>query len=528
MNVHQQHKLLETLRGDGHIKDSLSHVGVSTIPQCTMNEHCRDGIQTTDDWSEPFCHHREHVCYHPVVTSMKVEIGGSSEEEWKKHVRKALSNKLFKMNPTDGEKLIKIIEEPNPSLLQIVRHSTKAGIHDGNPMEKKIRIIVKATQTDGLDSSMVKSMFRQEVGKTTTSANLDLIGALGSNFRLKILEAGAMCPARTLPAHATLACTEAVKPEGGCKLVCKVGWKAKSTTWCDDGTWADEIPESRRSTPPAWTSLPPLFECQEVPCPELSFPRTCPRAVPGCFQWKDSACDRGGLSGSQPICEVEPSAGYKLADPASNKWRCELSGNWVVPEGIDEPKMKEAKCTMEGSKQDQQDWGLVDWDSGVEEVCEQAYSGIVNPDNGPGFCAVTCKRGTQIATEDPLHCTPEKRWAGKARCEPIHCDESELLATHDMTRISKFNCPDKVPAGAKAGVCDVECEVGYELMENEIECTHDGRFTGRASCVDEEESWEPYFKDKTKAKRNNAAVHRPHPPLLGLLTCIAMAATWRR
>lgn len=521
MSLKQQSEVLLTLRDDGRVNDAATKNGKQGVPECTLSGHCHEGL-AADPFTLPFCHPEEHVCYEPLVTSLDVELSGGNQKNWKNELKQALSTVLFKNQAHTGERLIKILDQEDTSKITgtiveptpqedtskiagtivepipqdgtvnpdaLLQHQAWAGPGrepscqgtGGSCIRKRVQFVVKATKHEGLDTSRAKGILRSIVQHTVDSDELRLKKSLGKDFKMKIVTAGAMCVPHSRPEHSNHSCEENVNTGEGCSLACEQGWLPVANVWCDDGKWADELPEHQLTSPPPGFSLPPAFECKEKACLPKVFPKTCPRDVPGCFQWKDSGCSRGGLSGSKPICEVEAAEGYRLEDPASNKWRCESSGRWVVPPDAEDPKMVEGKCEMP-SRTDAQDLGIVDYDSGIQSVCSKAVSGRTSGKAPLGHCEAKCKLGFRLRQQQRLRCMPDGQWAGKAACEPMTCDPHTLEEHHDMTTIRSFGCPESVQAGSQEGICHVECEDGFELKTNTLRCGVDGHFKGEAVC----------------------------------------------
>jgi len=256
---------------------------------------------------------------------------------------------------------------------------------------------------------------------------------------------------------------------------------AHSTIKCEsDGQWSDAAIEQGSLVPDKSTAT---FECRQVVCPRKELgAEFCPRAVSGCWSWKDSECNRGGLSGEQPYCELVPGPGYYLVSPHNKQWKCGTDKRWTSLEDFTaDPEIAEWSCDGSVAKS----LGMVDSDSGVTSICTTEKSGKKSEDDtNPGKCKVVCKQGLQEVKQDPLRCSTDGHWIGRARCEPITCDPEDLTSQNRDNTMVDITCLATVGVGAKAkDKCQITCsQKGHAVQSDDLYCSHEGTWKGSAVC----------------------------------------------
>eukprot|EP00929_Paragymnodinium_shiwhaense_P023132 TRINITY_DN14566_c0_g1_i2.p1 TRINITY_DN14566_c0_g1~~TRINITY_DN14566_c0_g1_i2.p1 ORF type:complete len:568 (-),score=74.39 TRINITY_DN14566_c0_g1_i2:25-1728(-) len=326
-----------------------------------------------------------------------------------------------------------------------------------------------------------------------------------------------MCAPRALPRNAEGSCP-ALPGEDyivTCELTCKKGWVAYSNIRCITSTphfdsfgrvparWTDQRWSALKSNPRDRTG--DTHECREAVCRPVENPVSCPHERKNCFKWKDSACERGGLSVTQKFCEVVPAAGYMLADPNANTtFTCEPlgkfsyrkssasqilegSGTWYVNgrrKDVYRDRVVITEATCDCSRAIEA--GLVDKASGVMTICGglwSAVSGFSDNDLPVGYVEVTCTQGFRRREENALRCLTTGLFEGKAACEPITCATKQVLSQKlwGVSSDASKMCGglEKVAVG---GACPVTCEEGRELRTNSLLCSKAGLWEGAASC----------------------------------------------
>jgi len=233
-----------------------------------------------------------------------------------------------------------------------------------------------------------------------------------------VAQLGRNCEARELPEHSANACDQT--PDGGmCELTCSPGWVQENSIVCRDGIWSDEMPieEGRQQD---------VFQCVDAACPIARNVPDCPRNTLGCWEWEDSACERGGLSGSQNTCVVKPTDGYRLVDTNVHTVKCLDSGQWEWPKRKDGthpiPELEDEECDPSEAAD------MYDKET-VESICRSAFSGKGSVDADAGSCPLKCKHGLvddPATAGDQLKCTLTG-WTGHAKCvEPPPEPEEDL------------------------------------------------------------------------------------------------------
>lgn len=363
-----------------------------------------------------------------------------------------------------------------------VDNATASMPHDHQT--KKFRLVVRpdANLNDANQHTTIRNQLQKHVvaAEYVTSEKLRMTRLLGKDYGLIFKQVGTVCPARAPVDFSTHVCGM-TKSGFGCDLKCESGFQAHSNIVCTfDGRWSDQLTEHGTEPESAKT---PVYRCSEVTCPPLRLPATfCPRSVKGCFKWAEesggSSCERGGLSGTQPYCQVQPTKGYYLGS-IFNKWRCTTDKKWVLEAGTLEPEIKEWRCHPAHAISDRR----VDYDSGVESICDHGYSGLkAQGDASPGKCDVTCKRTFEPVGE--LLCSDRGEWSGKAACQKILCNQAGLNSSAVIGAEATVRCPGGVlPAGEVAeGRCEVSCTDGFKLQTNDLACRSDGNWMGRVVC----------------------------------------------
>eukprot|EP00929_Paragymnodinium_shiwhaense_P036042 TRINITY_DN19367_c0_g1_i1.p1 TRINITY_DN19367_c0_g1~~TRINITY_DN19367_c0_g1_i1.p1 ORF type:complete len:1261 (-),score=325.93 TRINITY_DN19367_c0_g1_i1:176-3958(-) len=490
-----------TMRANGALSKMLSTLKLGAVPECLNDNMCRLGLDLSQFKSEsmlPFCHPFKRKCMEPLRTSIKVDVADeSSPEEVKEHMKTALSMMIFGFRNEDHIDIVDSDDSSggNVSMLQQEAATRGGRIGLGDTMD--VDVIVKNLKTeDGLDTQALIKKFKKHLSVETDAEKLHLVrsGVLPSGFSMMITELGVMCEPRDLPPNGAKACG-LTKSGHTCELECEEGWVGHSNVACDEeGRWSDdtvegsEVPEDDVPVAPGGEA-PAVFECREAVCPPMPFPDNCPRGKRGCMTWKSSECERGGLSGTQAVCEIEPAEGYQLADPSNNRYICKTNGRskegvWARPKEFQgkDVEVKEGTCDCSGAMDPS--LGLVDKDSGVTQICggmPSIVSGLVVDERPAGRVEVVCKQGYKVREENPLVCLPTGLFEGMAACEKISCKRADLVGQFDgVTDGSLCGGETTVNIG---GTCKAECRAGQKIGSNSLKCSSTGEWQGSISCI---------------------------------------------
>lgn len=448
--------------------------GEQSLPECLTDAGCRVGVRLgMDDFMQPFCHPVDRTCHRPLMTFLEVDISDAASDAagaWPRKITTALSRLLFD-------------SVSDTSLFRIMDGSTEAACVDLSApscTRRQFNVVIRASNKPGYSTQGVQKQIQDLVGRPYTADKLHIKSAVGGDMSFQVGRAGALCDARPLPPNGVSSCNQPVLSGHSCDLMCEAGFKPTNTIRCQDGTWTDSLDYDDR-----WSQFhvlgEPQFSCVDVVCPRSPKKPECPRGAQPCFQWHDSGCERGGLSGSQPWCGVVPLEGYMLAVSSNDRWRCHLDASWQLAPGAGPPEIVEARCGKPPSH-------LIDSASGVTSVCDQAVSGV-DADGNQGYCHVACTAKLMAVRNNRLRCTLQHgspQWVGVAQCEPLGCDKNDLnYLLEDPARvIAGLDCMDIVRTNEQHP-CNVICDEGYATQENTLRCDSRGHWVGDATCNDD-------------------------------------------
>lgn len=572
MSGKQQNEFLKTLNDEvrvslsGRVRDNkalreyLFKTYKIPMPECLTDANCREGLEGHPE-ELPFCHLTEKRCREPLISAMSLKLQGVDESQWEEKTKKFLASAIFGQSSKTSE--ILILEEPveaeqpgteverhdvplpegseviddgsesedltdvdaagNPVVVQPESSLVQVG-EPGQGLVKNFKLVIKARNSESKEKYWATLKRLEEADNGQSAEELGLKNVLGKDFHVDITGIGSVCEKRARVEHSTKVCSN-TRSGFGCPLECEDGWIPRSTITCSiDGTWSDHDVEQGSLVPSQET---PVFMCEQVACQPLVLGHEfCPRAVEGCYTW-DSQCERGGLSGEQPYCEITPTEGYYLVKPRNNKWKCKTDKQWSqLPDFDETPRIAEWTCQGAAAEAA----GLVDKESGVESICDEAKSGKMNKDDTePGKCKVVCKQGMMVNQKDPLRCGADNKWTGMAKCEPIRCSSQEFPEeAFDRTQV-KIVCSQPVGVGEKATEkCEVKCIAGGEVVSNGLYCSAEGKWVDSVSCADLTAN-KPTLPSKSqqgsRAKKDNGAHGSMSvSPVVGVVVAFGAAA----